>query len=253
MARRLVDVLHHFDPGLAEAPAPGTPASGELEPQAAAGVAVPLEAGDLLRAGALWSLAVEVARSGGAAEVLASGCDGASPWPPAGPGPLGAHLTHLEAGAPADLAAAVAARVAALSGPGLVFGCLPRTSLAAALTAGLGRALLLVPPDRSALDEAADLASEALGAVPDARLGVTIHGARSVAEARRAFEALAARVEGRCGRPLESYGLLVDDLALYRGILERCPVGLARPQSLAARALADVARLLLEPPPETGP
>jgi MinD-like ATPase involved in chromosome partitioning or flagellar assembly len=45
---------------------------------------------------------------------------------------------------------------------------------------------------------------------------------------------------------LLSYGLLVDDLHVYRAIVSGRPVGLEHPQSPAARALRDVARLLLE-------
>jgi MinD-like ATPase involved in chromosome partitioning or flagellar assembly len=43
-----------------------------------------------------------------------------------------------------------------------------------------------------------------------------------------------------------SYGLLVDDLHVYRAIVARRPIGLEHPQSPAARALRDVARLVLE-------
>jgi hypothetical protein len=81
----------------------------------------------------------------------------------------------------------------------------------------------------------------AAGAAPP---GLVIHGARSLEQARRSFEAVAAALEHAAGAAIPSYGLLVDDLALYRSLVERRPVGLARPQSPAARALADVATLL---------
>ena len=77
-------------------------------------------------------------------------------------------------------------------------------------------------------------------------LGVTLHGVESIAEARNAFDALAQRTESETTRPLISYGLLVDDLHVYRAIAAQRPVGLAHPQSPAARALMDVARLLYE-------
>ena len=76
---------------------------------------------------------------------------------------------------------------------------------------------------------------------------MVIHGAGSVQEARRAFERLAGPLERLAAKPIASFGLLVDDLALYRSLVERRPVGLTRPQSPAGRALADVARLLLAP------
>jgi hypothetical protein len=87
-------------------------------------------------------------------------------------------------------------------------------------------------------------------------VGVTLHGVGTVAEARGAFERLAARSGPELRARLWSYGVLLDDLDVYRGLAEGRAVGLARPQSRAARALADVARLLLddargatEPPP----
>jgi hypothetical protein len=74
---------------------------------------------------------------------------------------------------------------------------------------------------------------------------VTLHGVESVAEAKAAFRKLSGRFEAERGRPLRSYGLLLDDLLVYRGVVERRPVVLSHPQSLASRALADVARLVL--------
>ncbi|HVH07151.1 MAG TPA: hypothetical protein VNE71_14245, partial [Myxococcota bacterium] len=72
-----------------------------------------------------------------------------------------------------------------------------------------------------------------------------IHAVESVAEAKGAFERLAGPFEAKKGRPLRSYGLLLDDLLVYRGVVERRPVVLSHPQSLAARALADLAGLVL--------
>ena len=79
-----------------------------------------------------------------------------------------------------------------------------------------------------------------------ARVGVTIHGARRIADAQSAFLHLAGVAARHLGRDLASYGLLVDDLHIYRAIVSRRPIGLEHPQSRAARALRDVARLLLE-------
>jgi MinD-like ATPase involved in chromosome partitioning or flagellar assembly len=76
-------------------------------------------------------------------------------------------------------------------------------------------------------------------------VGVTIHGVRSIDEARDAFHALVSALEPELRERLVSYGLLLDDLDVYRAIVNRRPVGVIHPQSRAARALADVARLLL--------
>ena len=90
------------------------------------------------------------------------------------------------------------------------------------------------------------LAKRVLAASHEARVGVTIHGARRVVEAQSAFLHLAGIAARHLGRDLASYGLLVDDLHIYRAIVSQRPIGLEHPQSRAARALRDVARLLLE-------
>ena len=75
---------------------------------------------------------------------------------------------------------------------------------------------------------------------------MTIHAVRSIDQARAAFDALVSALEPELRDRLVSYGLLLDDLDIYRAIVNRRPVGIIHPQSRAARALADVARLLLE-------
>ena len=72
-----------------------------------------------------------------------------------------------------------------------------------------------------------------------------MHGVRSVAEAREAFLQLATASERHLFRALVSYGLIVDDLHVYRSILNRHAVGLAHPQAAASRSIGEVAQLLL--------
>jgi MinD-like ATPase involved in chromosome partitioning or flagellar assembly len=74
---------------------------------------------------------------------------------------------------------------------------------------------------------------------------VTVHGPRSVAEARDAFDQLDHAARRHLGRTLSSYGLLIDDLHVYRAIVSRRPVGLTSPRAGATRALQEVASLLL--------
>ena len=81
---------------------------------------------------------------------------------------------------------------------------------------------------------------------PGVEVGVTIHGVNQIDEARRAFDDLARACEERLGLSLASYGLLVDDLDLYRAIAAGRPIGRENPNAPAARALTDVARLLYE-------
>jgi MinD-like ATPase involved in chromosome partitioning or flagellar assembly len=106
--------------------------------------------------------------------------------------------------------------------------------------------LLFTAAEAPDLLETYGMAKRVIAANPDARVGVTIHGVRRVAEAEAAFRRVSEMAARRLDHPLESYGLLVDDLHVYRAIVSRRPIGLEHPQSRAARALRDVASLLLE-------
>ena len=105
--------------------------------------------------------------------------------------------------------------------------------------------LLFTAPEPRELEETLALARRLFAAAPGAQVGVTIHGVGGIEEARAAFDALFSALEPELRDGLVSYGLLLDDLDVYRAIVSRRPIGVIRPQSRAARALADVARLLL--------
>ena len=96
------------------------------------------------------------------------------------------------------------------------------------------------------LGEAHELARTLLESSPRAEIGVTIHGVDSIAQARAAFDHLTRIGQDQLGLVPISYGLLVDDLHVYRAIAAQRPIGLAHPQAPATRALRDVARLLYE-------
>ena len=64
-------------------------------------------------------------------------------------------------------------------------------------------------------------------------------------EAREAFQRIAAVSERHLLRSLVSYGLIVDDLQVYRSIVNRHAVGLAQPRAAASRTIGEVAQLLL--------
>ena len=103
------------------------------------------------------------------------------------------------------------------------------------------------PPERRDLLETYGLAKRVLRGEPARRGSASRSTARAgCAEAQSAFLHLAGVAARHLGRDLASYGLLVDDLHIYRAIVSRRPIGLEHPQSRAARALRDVARLLLE-------
>lgn len=255
MARGLGDVLHYFLP---EAEAEGARASSagpppRLDAAALPIVALPVTERDVVRAALAWNLTVEMARLGASATLLApKACDGSLLWPDAGPGPVGAEMVHspaVDLGSLYRDAADVAVLRAAEAGDGggVVLACVPPHWLrASADGASLLRwALLFATPDARDLLETYALAKLLLRRRPDATVGVTIHGVRRVAEAERAFQRLAGVAARHLGRAPRSYGLLVDDLHVYRAIVARRPIGLEHPQSPAAKALRDVARLVL--------
>jgi MinD-like ATPase involved in chromosome partitioning or flagellar assembly len=105
--------------------------------------------------------------------------------------------------------------------------------------------LLFASPERRDLLEAYALVKRVRKLVAGSRVGVTIHGVRRVGEAERAFRHVANACDRHLGSSPLSYGLLVDDLHVYRAIVSRRPIGLEHPQSRAARALRDVAELVL--------
>lgn len=216
-------------------------------------VAVPVGDQDVVRAALLWNLAVEVARRGGRSLLLRPETEPASAaWPDAGRGPMGIEVETCPARNLGDLyrSAVDLALLQASEAPGggLVFVQVPPTWLRAPGDgAALLRWLLLFTTcDPSDVRDAYGLAKLAVRAQPAAEIGITVHGARGREEAERIFDTLTRTGREHLGRGFESYGLLVDDLHVYRAVVERRPIGLAHPQSLAARALHDVAGLLLE-------
>jgi hypothetical protein len=241
--RELGDVLHYFLPEVGASPdgAPGAPV-----------ISVPLGPHDLVRGALLWNLAVELSRSG-AQVTLVVPRPGAA-WAlsaPAGRGPLGLEIVHTAGGEVAELgqcAREAAARGDPAGREGLVLTAVPPPWLGKGTDAAavLGWVIALCRTEPRDLEETAAVLASAASSAPSARLGASVFGARCVGGARAAFEQLAAAVEPRVGRPLESYGLLVDDVQLSRSIVSRRPIPLSHPGSPAARALADVARLILE-------
>jgi hypothetical protein len=172
-------------------------------------------------------------------------------WPQAGTGPLGVELrpTLAKDLKSLDRITQEAASTTALRGaePGLIFVGIPPTWLAACHSEpGLLRWTLLLTSSRTSdLKEILESTKMIVRSQPQARIGVTIHGAECRREAETAFERVARASRSDLGHDVRSYGLLVDDLHVYRAIVAQRPIGLAHPQSPAARALRDVAQLLL--------
>ena len=215
-------------------------------------LAVPIGDRDVVRAAFAWNLVVESVRTGASATLLApQEGEGAPLWPDFGPGPMGAEVVSTAARDLGNLSRAAldvaVDRAADAAEGGFVLVRVPLPWLEDARALPLLRwVLLFSSPERRDLLEAYRLSKSVRSAVPEARIGLTIHGVRRIAEAEEAFGRVAGVSQRHLGRPLRSYGLLVDDLHVYRAIASRRAIGLEHPQSRAARALQDVARLLLE-------
>ena len=216
-------------------------------------IALPIGDRDVVHAAFAWNLVVEVARLGADATLLAPADPAAaSLWPPSGRGPVGAKLKLVRAENLRELNRAAldaaVSRAADAKNGGVVLARVPPAWLNGASD---GRALLrwvllFAATESKELRETYGLAKRVVRIGPTSRIGITIHGAQHIEEAERAFSRLADTTQRHLGHPVVSYGLLVDDLHIYRAIVGHRPIGLEHPQSRAARALRDVARLLLD-------
>jgi hypothetical protein len=216
-------------------------------------IALPIGDRDVLRAAFAWNLTVEIARLGGNATLLAPADSDSSPlWPSPGRGPIGAELAFARTAnlpelnrAALDLAVSHAADAA---DGGVVLVRVPpswihRMTDSRALLRWI---LLFTSPESRDLREAYALTKRLVRPGSTTRIGVTIHGARQIGEAEDAFSRLAGTALRHLRQSVVSYGLLVDDLHVFRAIVAQRPIGLEHPQSRAAVALRDVARLLLD-------
>jgi hypothetical protein len=265
--RDLGDVADYFLPsspsGRREEPeppaAPRPPASfgphgAPQRPAALPILSIPIGDRDVVRAAFAWNLVVEIARLGGHATLLAPRESETSPlWPEPGPGPVGAEVVLSDAASLAELNRAAldvaVSRAADTPDGGVVVVRVPPSWLGHGARDGralLRWVLLFSSPEQNDLMEAYGLAKRVVAASESARVGVTIHGARRVGEARQAFERVAGAMARHLRHDLVSYSLLVDDLHVYRAIVSRRPIGIEHPQSRAALALRDVAQLVLE-------
>lgn len=269
MPRDLADVLHYFLPEEGDAKSAdesivarkatdsvpcGAPGTQRSPDRAMSVIGVPIGDRHVVRAALTWNLAVETARLGNRAVVLAPSPKVQTPlWPEAGVGPLGTEVVFCTATDLSELSEraielSMTPAISSLRGPGSVFVRVPPEWLLteAAAPAVIPWWLLMSSPNRQDLARAHELASAIRRAAPTPIVGITIHGVSHISEAKRAYEHLARRCAAELGLDLRSYGLLVDDLHVYRAIAAQRPIGLAHPQAPATRALIDVARLLVE-------
>ena len=268
MGRDLGDVLHYFIPeASAEAEAAEIVAASRADdalPRARNGairsalpelgvIAVPLGHRDVLGATFVWNLAVEMTAQGAPTTVVVPSRMSPPVWPEPGRTAMGAELLPVLAEGLGDLSRAsldVAVTRAADQEPNAqVLVCVPPAWLrkAADGAAILRHVMLFSSPEPSEIIETYALAKHLFGVgAQQATIGVTIYGVQRVETAARTFDRLATTAKRHLGCELSSYGLLVDELQIYRAIVERRPIGVSHPQSRAARSLRDVARLLLD-------
>jgi len=235
MARELADVLHHF---LGEA-APG-------ERLDSASLALLAEPDDALAVGVAWNLAHELARLGLNVAWVTSLADEELLPQAVTPGLLRL-LSRADGLADLWLAAAEAsAKLAAAQAPSLVLLRVPPGWIQPSESAErlLGWTLQLVGPDSLARERALRLAERVRHCQPAACLGVALHDVRSVHEAESAFTALDRAFSRHSDASLTSYGLLLDEAEVYRSLLARRPLLRMHPETRAASALGDMARLL---------
>ncbi len=216
-------------------------------------VSLPIGGHDFIRAAFVWNLAVEVARLGAHATLLApANPDAALLWPTPGRGPLGADLSLVEAGNLRDLNRAAldlaVSRAGESTDGGIILVRIPPEWIDCTAEADclLRWVLLFTSPEARDLREAYAVMKRITQSGLSTRVGVTIHGARRIGEAKNAFTRLSNTALRHLQHSVVSYGLLMDDIHIYRAIVARRPIGLEHPQSRAARALRDVAGLLLD-------
>jgi len=278
--RDLSDVLHYFLPELDGAPVaasdatrafvrrpdlvpaspprrrmPPPPRDASLLPLSILGV--PLGERDVVHAAYTWNLAVETARLGGSSAILTPDHARAAPlWPGSKSGPGDVEIVHSPARNLAELRRSAAEladeRGKTASRGGVVFAHIPPAWLDAsetnpALAPDGIRWLLLFTSARSReIESTFEGIRRWVRARPGLEVGVAIHGVRRIDDARQAFDELARRCDQQIGLALASYGLLVDDLDVYRAIAAGRSVMGTSPNCPAARALNDVARLIYE-------
>lgn len=257
MPRQLEDVLDYLLPRAASA---GAVAARPPRAAALPILTLPVPPDDVLCAAIAYNLAVSLARTGlQVSVVLPEDPSLCELWPDSEPQPLGLALVSTRSADLAELGRAAldvaVGRLADARDGGIVLVCVPPALLFRADRAAralLRWCLLFSLPDRDSLRASYAVAKRALALEAGIRVGLTLHGVRSLQQAERAFERIARVAARQLGTRLVSYGLLVDDLQVYRSIAARRPVALAQPQSPATRALAEVAELIRSEVQERG-
>ncbi|MEZ4280105.1 MAG: hypothetical protein R3F21_10885 [Myxococcota bacterium] len=243
--------------------APARPVETSRLPLSVLGV--PIGERDVVHAAYTWNLAREIIRLGGSSTIVTPRADRDSPlWSTHDPAGLAdVEVVYSAAEGLTGLrrhAERVARERGRTAGGGIVFARIPPAWLTEPSPEdekpdGFGRTpsddpirwLLTFTSSRPReVDSLFERIQSWVRGRPGLEIGVTVHGVHQIEAAREAFDGLARSCDERLGLPLASYGLLVDDLDLYRAIAAGRPMHAPERETPAARALTDVARLLYE-------
>jgi len=235
-------------------PSPTTPVAlpGRQRPSLPV-LALPIGDQDVLRAAFAWNLTVEMARLGARALLVSPELDDPSPlWPDLSEKPLGAELVKIPHANPQSVVTQVkrlaSTRHATHQRGEVILLRIPPIWLRepAEVRDWLRWTLLFSTARTDDLRETYALGKLITQVCPQAQLGLTIHGIDRREQAESSYQRVALAFQKHLHRELLSYGLLADDLLVYRTIVAQKPIGLCHPQSIAARAMRDVANTLLE-------
>jgi len=234
VARDLSDVLHYFiDEPRAEEPEarrpPGTSQAVRLT--------ILLDPGEDLRRAMVERLARAVFLGGEeAASRVVTPAEFTDPFVPPRL-PEGVRRIAVASDGPAELDRA--SQSVADAGPGWVLTLVPDAWLPSLGEAPqlFANSLLFTSPDEADLDGARRQTDALRRAVPDGRIGATIHDVVDLSSAEATFLELARRVEAEGLERLHSYGAVLDDRAILSGAL-------GQPSAGADEALRPVADLL---------
>ena len=239
MPRQLGDVLHYLIP---EAAPPSTQAASKRNPL----VIIPIEADDPVRSAISWNLAFELARTGKPWQLIIPDVGAShSHWPLGRSQPPSVPNQKIDAHTWEELEQHCAANPSATGGASNL-AALPPDWIRAANARFQEDDLLLLfaTPDTRNLMEQFALAKSAATQAHRPQLGLCIYAAKSRHEAELAFHRFHSATQKHLEISTQSYGMLFEEVQIYRAIVEQQPVGLSHPHSLASKALRNVAALI---------
>jgi len=107
---------------------------------------------------------------------------------------------------------------------------------------------VLVPlfPEPDEVEHNAKFVNELYRLSGGVEVGIVFYRASSASEAEKCFQSIAEIVRPGPARPLVNFGLLMDDPAIERSILERSPLAVTRTQTLPYHSIAQISRFLLD-------